>query len=237
MPRPLQPEQMLTPVSSDIEIIDAIAPLPITGDTVQLDQGQDRAGRARAPQRLTNGNYVVVTGITPTLLDCARHCVLTEVFACIRQSSQGPAFGVKGSAAVGGYSQVIPMVEFNLRLTETSTLSLLPTICWLQSLTLACSTRTHRATRRCFVGPTVKDGPRKFSRVMSKRLQKLGITKVSPNDLTDEEIHKFVRLDIDPDTITWRRVLDTCDRASGGRECWSRREEPDSQDWLRHRGG
>jgi len=38
---------------------------------------------------------------------------------------------------------------------------------------------------------------------MLKRLQKLGINKTNPNDLTPEEVKNFVRLDIDPDTITW----------------------------------
>lgn len=51
--------------------------------------------------------------------------------------------------------------------------------------------------------PRAKDGSRKFAPVMLTRLKKLGITKVSPDDLTDEEISKFARLDIDPDTITW----------------------------------
>lgn len=60
--------------------------------------------------------------------------------------------------------------------------------------------------------PRAKDGSRKFAPVMLTRLKKLGITKVTPDDLTDEEISKFARLDIDPDTITWQRVLDTCDR-------------------------
>ncbi len=36
-------------------------------------------------------------------------------FACIRQPSQGPTFGIKGGAAGGGYSQVIPMYEVSLR--------------------------------------------------------------------------------------------------------------------------
>jgi formyltetrahydrofolate synthetase len=40
-------------------------------------------------------------------------------FACVRQPSQGPTFGIKGGAAGGGYSQVIPMDEFNLHLTGT----------------------------------------------------------------------------------------------------------------------
>ncbi|CAN0407622.1 unnamed protein product, partial [Hapterophycus canaliculatus] len=40
-----------------------------------------------------------------------------KVFATIRQPSQGPTFGIKGGAAGGGYSQVVPMEEFNLHLT------------------------------------------------------------------------------------------------------------------------
>lgn len=47
---------------------------------------------------------------------------------------------------------------------------------------------------------------------MLKRLQKLGITKTDPNELTPEEITRFARLDVDPATITWNRVLDTNDR-------------------------
>lgn len=40
-----------------------------------------------------------------------------KVITCIRQPSQGPTFGIKGGAAGGGYSQVIPMEEFNLHMT------------------------------------------------------------------------------------------------------------------------
>ena len=40
-----------------------------------------------------------------------------NAIACVRQPSQGPTFGIKGGAAGGGYSQVIPMEEFNLHLT------------------------------------------------------------------------------------------------------------------------
>ena len=47
---------------------------------------------------------------------------------------------------------------------------------------------------------------------MLRRLAKLGISKTDPNDLTPEEVSRFVRLDIDPSTITWRRVMDTNDR-------------------------
>ena len=55
-------------------------------------------------------------------------------------------------------------------------------------------------------------GKRTFAPVMHQRLAKLGIDKRDPAELTPEEVHKFARLDIDPDTITWRRVMDTNDR-------------------------
>jgi methylenetetrahydrofolate dehydrogenase (NADP+)/methenyltetrahydrofolate cyclohydrolase/formyltetrahydrofolate synthetase len=76
-----------------------------------------------------NGRYVVVTGITPTPLGEGKSTTtmgLTQAigghlnriaFANVRQPSQGPTFGIKGGAAGGGYSQVIPMDEFNLHLT------------------------------------------------------------------------------------------------------------------------
>ncbi len=47
---------------------------------------------------------------------------------------------------------------------------------------------------------------------MFKRLKKLGIEKTNPNDLTLEEIARFARLDVDTNTITWNRVIDTNDR-------------------------
>jgi formyltetrahydrofolate synthetase len=47
---------------------------------------------------------------------------------------------------------------------------------------------------------------------MLRRLKKLGIKKTDPNELTPAERSKFARLDIDPETITWRRVVDTNDR-------------------------
>lgn len=47
---------------------------------------------------------------------------------------------------------------------------------------------------------------------MHRRLKKLGISKANPEDLTPDEIKKFARLDIDPESITWRRVMDVNDR-------------------------
>ncbi len=51
---------------------------------------------------------------------------------------------------------------------------------------------------------------------MLRRLQKLGITATNPDDLTPEQRSAFVRLDLDPAAITWRRVLDVNDRCVSG---------------------
>ncbi|KAG9139295.1 hypothetical protein Leryth_011294 [Lithospermum erythrorhizon] len=73
------------------------------------------------------------------------------------------------------------------------------------------STQSDKAlfNRLC---PPNKEGKRSFSNIMFRRLQKLGISKTNPEDLTPEEMKKFARLDIDPETITWRRVMDVNDR-------------------------
>ena len=55
-------------------------------------------------------------------------------------------------------------------------------------------------------------GQRHFAPVMFRRLVKLGITKRDPADLSPEEKGRFARLDVDPDSISWRRVLDVNDR-------------------------
>ena len=75
-----------------------------------------------------NGRYIDVTAISPTPLgegkttttvglSQALHRLNQKVFTCIRQPSMGPTFGIKGGAAGGGYSQVVPMEDFNLHLT------------------------------------------------------------------------------------------------------------------------
>ena len=76
-----------------------------------------------------DGKYIDVTAITPTPLGEGKSTTMVglsqalgahlgkSVFTCIRQPSQGPTFGIKGGAAGGGYSQVIPMEDFNLHLT------------------------------------------------------------------------------------------------------------------------
>ena len=74
------------------------------------------------------GKYILVTAITPTPLgegktvttiglSMALNRIGKKTIACIRQPSLGPVFGIKGGAAGGGYSQVIPMEDFNLHFT------------------------------------------------------------------------------------------------------------------------
>ena len=83
--------------------------------------------RARLSDRPL-GKYVVVTAITPTPLGEGKTTTTVglaqglnrighRAAVAIRQPSLGPVFGIKGGAAGGGYSQVIPMEEFNLHLT------------------------------------------------------------------------------------------------------------------------
>jgi formate--tetrahydrofolate ligase len=74
------------------------------------------------------GRYIDVTAINPTPLgegktvttvglgQALKH-IGKNAMTCIRQPSLGPVFGIKGGAAGGGYSQVIPMEDFNLHLT------------------------------------------------------------------------------------------------------------------------
>jgi len=75
-----------------------------------------------------NGKYIDVTAITPTPLGEGKTVTTIglsqglgqigkNVCTAIRQPSLGPVFGIKGGAAGGGYSQVIPMEDFNLHLT------------------------------------------------------------------------------------------------------------------------
>jgi formate--tetrahydrofolate ligase len=83
---------------------------------------------AEAAAKGKHGKYVVVTAITPTPLGEGKtttniglvqglNRIGHKAAVCIRQPSLGPVFGIKGGAAGGGYSQVIPMEDFNLHLT------------------------------------------------------------------------------------------------------------------------
>ncbi|GME32625.1 C-1-tetrahydrofolate synthase [Neofusicoccum parvum] len=233
-PLPLKLQQ---PVPSDIAISRAQQPKLINKVAEEVGIAKHELepyGAYKAKVDLTllkrlehrrNGRYVVVTGITPTPLGEGKSTTtmgLTQAlaahlgrvsFANVRQPSQGPTFGIKGGAAGGGYSQVIPMDEFNMHLTGD-----------IHAITAANNLLAAAIETRMFHENTQKDGPlyrrlvpakkgkREFSPIMFRRLKKLGITKTNPDELTEEEIRRFARLDIDPETITWRRVLDVNDR-------------------------
>jgi formyltetrahydrofolate synthetase len=230
---------LLANVPSDLEIAQAATPLPIAKIAEEsgiLPDELDLYGKSKAKVHLSirdrlksrpNGKYIVVTAITPTPLGEGKTTTTVglsqalgahlgkKVFTCIRQPSQGPTFGIKGGAAGGGYSQIIPMEEFNLHLTG----DIHAIIAANNLMAAAIDARmlhenaqpdgTILFERLC---PPAKDGSRKFSPVMLRRLKKLGINKTNPNDLTAEEKVRFAKLDIDPATITWRRVVDTNDR-------------------------
>ncbi|XP_028918599.1 C-1-tetrahydrofolate synthase, cytoplasmic isoform X1 [Ornithorhynchus anatinus] len=229
--------RILNPVPSDIEISRSCIPKTIghlAREIGLLSEEVELYGQTKAKILLStierlkdqpDGKYVVVTGITPTplgegkstttigLVQALGAHLQQNVFACVRQPSQGPTFGIKGGAAGGGYSQVIPMEEFNLHLTGD-----VHAITAANNLVAAAidarmfheMTQTDKALFNRLV-PSV-GGVRKFSEIQIRRLQRLGIEKNSPETLTEEEINRFVRLDIDPETITWQRVLDTNDR-------------------------
>lgn len=229
---------VLPQVPRDIEIAQASTPIPIDRIARKLGilpEELELYGKNKAKVHLSvrdrlqdvpNGHYVVVTAITPTPLGEGKTTTTVglsqafgahlgkKVFTCVRQPSQGPTFGIKGGAAGGGYSQIIPMEDFNLHLTGdihaiTAANNLLAAA--LDTRIFHEKTQSDEALfdRLC---PPGKTGSRSFSPVMLRRLQKLGISKADPNGLTPEERARFARLDIDPATITWRRVMDTSDR-------------------------
>lgn len=227
-----------TPVPSDIEIAQSVEPISIDKVAAEigiLPEELDLYGTDKAKVHLSvrdrlkdipNGKYIDVTAITPTPLGEGKTTTTVglsqalgaylnkKVMTCIRQPSLGPTFGIKGGAAGGGYSQIIPMEEFNLHLTGdmhavTATNDLLAAAIDTRMLHEGNQSDEKLFNHLC---PPAKDGSRKFSKVMLRRLEKLGINKTDPNELTDEERSCFVRLNIDPDSITWRRVIDVNDR-------------------------
>ena len=120
-----------------------------------------------------SGKYIDVTAITPTPLGEGKTVTTIGVtqalchigknaFVCIRQPSLGPVFGIKGGAAGGGYSQIVPMEDFNLHLTgDVHAVSIAHNLC------------------AAFL---------------------------------DNALKRKNRLNIDPASISWRRVVDLNDR-------------------------
>ena len=125
---------------TDIEIAQGVKPLPIMEIAAKAGIGEqyvEQYGRSKAKIDLSfldsdkdnrDGKLILVTAITPTpagegkttttigLADGLRKIGRESILA-LREPSMGPVFGVKGGAAGGGYSQVIPMEEINLHFT------------------------------------------------------------------------------------------------------------------------
>ena len=119
-------------------------------------------------------NLILVTAITPTPagegktttsvgLNDALNKAGKQSIVCLREPSLGPSFGMKGGAAGGGYSQVIPMEQINLHFTGD-----------FHAITTA-----HNLL----------------------------------SALIDNHIYWGNKLNIDPDNIVWKRVVDLNDRA------------------------
>ena len=126
---------------SDLEIARSVTPRPILDVAHELGIADDEvelygptkakitlAGIERLEAERPRGKYVLVTAITPTPLGEGKSTTSVglaeglnhigkKAAVNIRQPSLGPVFGIKGGAAGGGYSQVIPMEDFNLHLT------------------------------------------------------------------------------------------------------------------------
>jgi formate--tetrahydrofolate ligase len=120
------------------------------------------------------GRLVLVTALSPTPpgegkttttvgLTDALHGLGRRTIACLREPSMGPVFGMKGGAAGGGYSQVVPMTDINLHFTG-------------DFAAIAAANNLLAA-------------------------------------LIDNHVHHGNELDIDVRNVTWKRVLDTNDRA------------------------
>lgn len=241
---PITPTKLIrkNPVPSDLEIAQEATLKPISEVAQELgllENEYDPYGKYIAKvspdvlQRLADvpdGKYIDVTAITPTPLGEGKTTTTVglsqalgahlgkRVITAIRQPSQGPTFGIKGGAAGGGYSQVIPMENFNLHLTGD-----IHAITAANNLIAAAiETRMYHESyqsdealfdRLC---PADENGDRQFGITMFGRLKNLGIEKTDPNDLTEEERKRFARLNIDRSTLTWRRATDTNDRMLRG---------------------
>ena len=231
--RALRADELLEPVPSDIDVAQSVPPLPIADVAAAagiLPSELHPVGHTMAKVQLAvterlasqpDGHYVLIAGVTPTPLGEGKSTTVVgltqalgahlnkQAFTNVRQPSMGPTFGIKGGAAGGGYSQVIPMEDFNLHLTgDIHAISIANNL-----LAAALDTRMyHEGTQSdaaLFRRLTEqRDNSIGFSPVQLARLRKLGIDKTKPSELSEEEQGRFARLDIDPQTITWKRVTD-----------------------------
>jgi formate--tetrahydrofolate ligase len=110
-------------------IVDVASDLGLEEDELVLyGRYKAKVALSALERRKPKGRLVLVAGITPTAAGEGKSTVsvgLTQALrrlgknavVCLREPSLGPVFGVKGGAAGGGYSQVVPMEDINLHFT------------------------------------------------------------------------------------------------------------------------
>ena len=223
------------PVPSDIDIAQACKMKPIlqVAEEIGLKEKElELYGPYKAKVHLEvrerlkkrkQGKYIDVTAITPTPLGEGKTTTTVglsqalgahlkqSVITCIRQPSMGPTFGIKGGAAGGGYSQVVPMEDFNLHLTGdihavTAANNLLAAAIDARIL----HERDPKLTDDKLAEAICPGGV--FPLAVQKRAKRLGIKANKVADLNAEDKRRLFRLDIDPNSITWMRVVDINDR-------------------------
>ena len=226
------------PVPSDIEISRRHTPKPISAIASELNLHNSEVEYhghhlAKVNPKILNrleknrnpGKYVLVGGVTPTAFGEGKSTICISLasslyahlnkptIANVRQPSLGPSFGVKGTASGAGRSLVVPVDTFTLELTDIHSISIANNL-----LAAAIDTRMFHETTtkndKTFFKRLVpaKNGERKFTKSQLKRLEKLDIKKTNPDELSDAEISQFAKLNINPDTITIKRVVDVNDR-------------------------
>jgi methylenetetrahydrofolate dehydrogenase (NADP+)/methenyltetrahydrofolate cyclohydrolase/formyltetrahydrofolate synthetase len=226
------------PVPSDIAIAQAAELSPIIQVSAGLGLSEDDIdlyGKFKAKvhldvlDRLRDrplGRYIDVTAITPTPLGEGKTTTTVglsqalgahlgkKVVTVVRQPSMGPTFGIKGGAAGGGYSQIVPMEDFNLHLTGDIHAVTVAHDLLAAAIDARILHELYQEDERLFQAfcPAGRSGQRCLAPTVRRRMRKLGIDKSDPNDLTLEEKRRIFRLDIDPDSITWNRVIDVNDR-------------------------
>ena len=221
-------------VPSDIDIAQACTLRPIQEIAAEagiLPDELEMYGNYKAKVHLsvrdrcayrTPGKYIDVTAITPTPLGEGKTTTTVglsqaigahlkrKVFTCIRQPSMGPTFGIKGGAAGGGYSQIVPMEDFNLHLTgDLHAVSISHNL--LAAAIDARLMHERGMTDRQLFKALFPKG--QWAPSLLARARRLGIEAKTPADMTDEERSRLVRLGIDPFSLTWNRVVDVSDRA------------------------
>ena len=86
--------------------------LPYLASLVERPLGRLVLVTALSPTPPGEGKTTTTVGLTDAL-----HGLGLRTVACLREPSMGPVFGMKGGAAGGGYSQVVPMTDINLHFT------------------------------------------------------------------------------------------------------------------------